>query len=305
MSVGRLASRAACRSPLGLVGSAHMSSRLSIVAGLLVGIAVAALVLGGIVAFAPDPVPTAQPTPSLPAVRRPPASARPAASSSTSGRSPSASGSASSASPSTACRPPAPRRPAARRRSSAGAAAQGAAAGGRPRLDRAGIGRVRVGAGLSSVTPGSTSRLDARRGPDARRHRADAADRPARHATPAPVGASRPGSSGWARAVASGLAARPGRLLVVADFDGTLAEASRDPGAARIVPLAQRALRRLAGVAAAHPERVSVAVLTGQDRGRRRGPGRRRRDRLSRRPRPPARDVPARRPPGEHRHHVP
>ena len=30
------------------------------------------------------------------------------------------------------------------------------------------------------------------------------------------------------------------------------------------MPLAQRALRRLAGVAAAHPERVSVAVLTGR-----------------------------------------
>jgi trehalose 6-phosphate phosphatase len=76
--------------------------------------------------------------------------------------------------------------------------------------------------------------------------------------------ASQPGSSGWARVVAFGLAARPGRLLVVADFDGTLAEASRDPGAARIVPLAQRALRRLVGVADAHPERVSVAVLTGR-----------------------------------------
>ena len=41
-----------------------MSQRLSIFAGFVVGIAVAALVLGGIVAFAPDPVPTAQPTPS-------------------------------------------------------------------------------------------------------------------------------------------------------------------------------------------------------------------------------------------------
>jgi trehalose-phosphatase len=50
----------------------------------------------------------------------------------------------------------------------------------------------------------------------------------------------------------------------VADFDGTLAEASRDPGAARVVPLAQRALRRLAGVAAGDPERVTVAVLTGR-----------------------------------------
>jgi trehalose-phosphatase len=60
------------------------------------------------------------------------------------------------------------------------------------------------------------------------------------------------------------LAARPGRLLVVADFDGTLAEGSRDPGAAVIVPLAQRSLRRLARVAAVRPERATVAVLTGR-----------------------------------------
>jgi trehalose 6-phosphate phosphatase len=60
------------------------------------------------------------------------------------------------------------------------------------------------------------------------------------------------------------LARRRGRLLVVADFDGTLAEGSRDPGAATIVPLARRALRRLAAIAVARPERLSVAVLTGR-----------------------------------------
>jgi trehalose 6-phosphate phosphatase len=60
------------------------------------------------------------------------------------------------------------------------------------------------------------------------------------------------------------LGARPGRLLVVADFDGTLAEGSRDPGAATIVPLARRALRRLARVAAARPDRAAVAILTGR-----------------------------------------
>ena len=60
------------------------------------------------------------------------------------------------------------------------------------------------------------------------------------------------------------LLARPGRLLVVSDFDGTLAEGSRDPGATRIVPLARVALRRLAGVAARRPERLAVAVLTGR-----------------------------------------
>ncbi len=50
----------------------------------------------------------------------------------------------------------------------------------------------------------------------------------------------------------------------MADFDGTLAEGSRDPGAASIVPLARRALRRIARVAAAQPERVVVAILTGR-----------------------------------------
>ncbi len=60
------------------------------------------------------------------------------------------------------------------------------------------------------------------------------------------------------------LASRPGRLLIVADFDGTLAEGSRDPGAATIVPLARRALRRLAGLAEARPGRLAVAILTGR-----------------------------------------
>jgi trehalose-phosphatase len=60
------------------------------------------------------------------------------------------------------------------------------------------------------------------------------------------------------------LARHRGRILVIADFDGTLAEGSRDPGAASVVPLAQRALRRLARVAAERPGRVSVAILTGR-----------------------------------------
>lgn len=57
---------------------------------------------------------------------------------------------------------------------------------------------------------------------------------------------------------------RPGLLLIVSDFDGTLAEGSRDPGATSIVPLARVALRRLAAVAAARPDRLAVAVLTGR-----------------------------------------
>lgn len=60
------------------------------------------------------------------------------------------------------------------------------------------------------------------------------------------------------------LSAAPGRLLVVADFDGTLAVGSRDPAVARIEPGAQRGLRALARVAADRPERVHVAVLTGR-----------------------------------------
>jgi trehalose 6-phosphate phosphatase len=57
---------------------------------------------------------------------------------------------------------------------------------------------------------------------------------------------------------------RPGLLLVLSDFDGTLALGSRDPAATSIVPLARVALRRLAGIAAARPERLAVAVLTGR-----------------------------------------
>ena len=66
-----------------------------------------------------------------------------------------------------------------------------------------------------------------------------------------------------AAAVARLVAAAP-PLLVVADFDGTLAPGSRDPGAAAIDPVAQRALRRLAGLAAERPDRLRVVVLTGR-----------------------------------------
>jgi len=41
-----------------------MKARLSIVAGLVVGVAVAALLLGGILAFAPEPAPLEAATPS-------------------------------------------------------------------------------------------------------------------------------------------------------------------------------------------------------------------------------------------------
>jgi trehalose 6-phosphate phosphatase len=60
------------------------------------------------------------------------------------------------------------------------------------------------------------------------------------------------------------LAAPPGPLLVVADFDGTLAVGSRDPAVAVIEPLAQRGLRALARLAHERPGRIHVAVLTGR-----------------------------------------
>jgi len=60
------------------------------------------------------------------------------------------------------------------------------------------------------------------------------------------------------------LAAAPGPVLVVADFDGTLAVGARDPAVAVIEPSAQRGLRALARVAADRPGRVHVAVLTGR-----------------------------------------
>jgi trehalose 6-phosphate phosphatase len=58
-------------------------------------------------------------------------------------------------------------------------------------------------------------------------------------------------------------------LLVISDFDGTLAPISLDPAAdagagARIDPLARRTLRRLAGLAGARPGRLFLAVLSGR-----------------------------------------
>ncbi len=48
-------------------------------------------------------------------------------------------------------------------------------------------------------------------------------------------------------------------LLIVSDFDGTLANLQLDPWAARIIPAAQRALRRLATM-----EGVHVALMSGR-----------------------------------------
>lgn len=60
------------------------------------------------------------------------------------------------------------------------------------------------------------------------------------------------------------LVAAPAPLLVVADFDGTLAAGSRDPAAAAIDPVAQRALRYLARIADEGHDRVVPVVLTGR-----------------------------------------
>lgn len=71
-------------------------------------------------------------------------------------------------------------------------------------------------------------------------------------------------SPGDVAAALDALVAASPPLLVVVDFDGTLAAGSRDPAVARIEPLAQRALRRLGGIAASRPRRLHVAVLTGR-----------------------------------------
>jgi trehalose-phosphatase len=59
------------------------------------------------------------------------------------------------------------------------------------------------------------------------------------------------------------VAARP-PLLVVSDFDGTLAPISPDPMGALIEPIARRAIRRLARLAGQRPDRLSVVVLSGR-----------------------------------------
>jgi trehalose 6-phosphate phosphatase len=63
---------------------------------------------------------------------------------------------------------------------------------------------------------------------------------------------------------ASALVAGRKPLLVVSDFDGTLSPISLDPLGARIVPLARRAIRRLARIAGEHPDRLRVVVLSGR-----------------------------------------
>lgn len=60
------------------------------------------------------------------------------------------------------------------------------------------------------------------------------------------------------------LLAVEGQILIVSDFDGTLARGSGDPSAAAVEPLARRSLRRLARLAADRPGRLWTAILTGR-----------------------------------------
>ena len=66
------------------------------------------------------------------------------------------------------------------------------------------------------------------------------------------------------RALAARVAEPPGRILVITDFDGTISEIDPDPMGARILPLARRALRRLARIAEERPDRLALAILTGR-----------------------------------------
>ena len=70
-----------------------------------------------------------------------------------------------------------------------------------------------------------------------------------------------------ARRLALALRAARGPLLVIADFDGTLAPITLDPLATRIDPLARVALRRLARVADARPDLVAPVILSGRTPG--------------------------------------
>jgi len=63
-----------------------------------------------------------------------------------------------------------------------------------------------------------------------------------------------------ARAIVAGRAP----LLIVTDFDGTLAPITLEPMATRIVPAARLALRSLARTAARRPERLRLVVLSGR-----------------------------------------
>ena len=275
---------------------ASMWPRLSILAGLLTGVAAAALVLGGILALRPGarccarrrrPIPPASlGACDLVSERRRPAR-RPTSPSATaehrarrrvpSRRSPTGSATSEPRAPSDR---PASASPLGCRRGSWGRARRQPSTSDEAGAAVAEPARARAGGTIELRQPRRRARghwptvTSARR----RRRRTTAVATPPGRAVSSP-GRDRRGARRPRRC-------RP-RCCSSVDFDGTLAVGSRDPAVARIEPLAQRALRRLGGIATERARTAShVAVLTGRDRRRRRGARAGRRRRVPRRPRP-------------------
>ena len=67
-----------------------------------------------------------------------------------------------------------------------------------------------------------------------------------------------------AAASAAALADVDGTILLVCDFDGTLAAIEPDPEGAALHPQARRALRHLGRIARARPDRLALAILSGR-----------------------------------------
>jgi trehalose 6-phosphate phosphatase len=67
-----------------------------------------------------------------------------------------------------------------------------------------------------------------------------------------------------AAAALEALADVEGAILVVCDFDGTLAAIDPDPAGAMLHPEARRALRHLGRIARARPDRLALAILSGR-----------------------------------------
>jgi trehalose 6-phosphate phosphatase len=67
-----------------------------------------------------------------------------------------------------------------------------------------------------------------------------------------------------AAALLAGLADVEGAILVVCDFDGTLATIDPDPEGAVLHPEARRALRHLGRIARSRPDRLALAILSGR-----------------------------------------
>jgi trehalose 6-phosphate phosphatase len=86
----------------------------------------------------------------------------------------------------------------------------------------------------------------------------DPQNQPERGRSPAPPGPLPTPRTEAGRAGLAALLADPGRSLIGLDFDGTLAPIVPDPAAARALPAATAALRRLSGVAG------TLAIITGR-----------------------------------------